>query len=80
MGTNMDTNGVLGSLIQWVSKRPMDTYGRWLASQIPVSQPGHTDVMKAAKLDKSMVVIFWPGHCDSILVWEYLSSCQGGYV
>lgn len=23
--------------------------------------PGHTDVMKAARLDKSMVVIFWPG-------------------
>ena len=27
----------------------------------PLAKTGHTDVMKAAKLDKSMVVIFWPG-------------------
>jgi hypothetical protein len=43
--------------------------------------PGHTDVMKAARLDKSMVVIFWPGTLPvKEGSYKIATSCRDGSV
>ena len=43
--------------------------------------PGHTDVMKAARLDKSMVVIFWPGTLPvKEGSYKIATSCRDGCV
>ena len=43
--------------------------------------PGHTDVMKTARLDKSMVVIFWPGTLPvKEGSYKIATSCRDGCV